>query len=171
MSALFAYLHTLSMIALGAMLFAMMLTFDLLHEPKGFHRFWVLSWGVATAAAVALASGIVLVIWTDHGSAFYLHNPVFYIKLAGFVAMLLIAVTPARLIIQWHQDATTGVATTGDATTDDIETGASGTGAIADTSLVPLVQRYVVFELLLLLVIPLAASLAARGIGTQLSAS
>ena len=171
MSALFAYLHTLSMIALGAMLFAMMLTFDLLHEPKGFHRFWVLSWGVATAAAVALASGIVLVIWTDHGSAFYLHNPVFYIKLAGFVAMLLIAVTPARLIIQWHQDATTGVATTGDATTGDIETGASGTGAIADTSLVPLVQRYVVFELMLLLVIPLAASLAARGIGTQLSAS
>ena len=171
MSALFAYLHTLSMIALGAMLFAMMLTFDLLHEPKGFHRFWVLSWGVATAAAVALASGIVLVIWTDHGSAFYLHNPVFYIKLAGFVAMLLIAVTPARLIIQWHQDATTGVATTGDATSGDIETGASGTGAIADTSLVPLVQRYVVFELLLLLVIPLAASLAARGIGTQLSAS
>jgi putative membrane protein len=166
MSALFAYLHTLSMIALGAMLFAMMLTFDLLQEPKGFHRFWVLSWGVATAAAVALASGIVLVIWTDHGSAFYLHNPVFYIKLAGFVAMLLIAVTPARLIIQWHQDATTG-----DATSGDIETGASGTGAIADTSLVPLVQRYVVFELLLLLVIPLAASLAARGIGTQLSAS
>ncbi len=166
MSALFAYLHTLSMIALGAMLFAMMLTFDLLHEPKGFHRFWVLSWGVATAAAVALASGIVLVIWTDRGSAFYLHNPVFYIKLAGFVAMLLVAVTPARLIIQWHR-----VATTGDATTGDLETGACGTGAIADTSLVPLVQRYVVFELMLLLVIPLAASLAARGIGTQLSAS
>lgn len=161
MSALFAYFHTLSMIALGAMLFAMMLTFDLLHEPKGFHRFWVLSWGVATAAAVALASGIALVIWTDRGGAFYLHNPVFYIKLAVFVAMLLIAVTPARLIIQWHRVATTG----------DIETGASGTGAIADTSLVPLVQRYVVFELLLLLVIPLAASLAARGIGTQLSAS
>lgn len=171
MSALFAYLHTLSMIALGAMLFAMMLTFDLLHEREGFRRFWVLSWGVATAAAVALASGIVLVIWTDRGSAFYLHNPVFYIKLAGFVAMLLVAVTPARLIIQWHRDATTGDATSGDATTGDIETGASGTGAIVDTSLVPLVQRYVVFELLLLLVIPLAASLAARGIGTQLSAS
>jgi len=83
MSALFAYLHSLSMIAMGAMLFAMMLTFDLLHEREGFRRFWVLSLGVATAAAVALASGIALVIWTDSGSAFYLHNPVFYIKLAG----------------------------------------------------------------------------------------
>jgi uncharacterized membrane protein len=80
--------------------------------------------------------------------------------------MLLVAYTPARLIIQWHR-----IATTDDATTSDSETAAPGTGAIADTSLVPLVQRYVVFELLLLLVIPLAASLAARGIGVQLSAS
>jgi len=166
MSALLAYLHTLSMIALGTMLVTMMLTFDLLQEREGFRRFWVLSLGVATAAAIALFSGIALVIWTNHGSAFYLHNPVFYIKLAMFVAMLLVAVTPARIIIQWYRDATTGVATTG-----DIETDAPGTGAIVDTGLVPLVQRYVVFELILLLVIPLAASLAARGIGTQLSAS
>jgi len=161
MSALFAYFHTLSMIALGAMLVTMMLTFDLLQEREGFRRFWVLSWGVATAVAIALVSGIALVIWTNHGSAFYLRNPVFYIKLAMFVAMLLIAATPARIIIQWHRVSTTG----------DIETGAPGTGAIVDTGLVPLVQRYVVFELILLLVIPLAASLAARGIGTQLSAS
>ena len=161
MSALLAYLHTLSMIALGTMLVTMMLTFDLLQEREGFRRFWVLSLGVATAAAIALFSGIALVIWTNHGSAFYLHNPVFYIKLAMFVAMLLVAVTPARIIIQWHRDATTG----------DVETDAPGTGAIVDTGLVPLVQRYVVFELILLLIIPLAASLAARGIGTQLSAS
>ena len=79
---------------------------------------------------------------------------------------MLIAVTPARIIIQWHRVSMTGHATTG-----DIETGAPGTGAIVDTGLVPLVQRYVVFELILLLVIPLAASLASRGIGTQLSAS
>ena len=161
MSALFAYLHTLSMIALGAMLVTMMLTFDLLHEREGFRRFWVLSCGVVTAAAIALVSGIALVIWTNHGSAFYLHNPVFYIKLAMFAAMLLVAITPARIIIQWHRIATNG----------DIETGAPGTGAIMDAGLVPLVQRYVVFELILLLLIPLAASLAARGIGTQLSAS
>jgi len=156
MSALFAYLHTLSMIALGSMLFALMLTFDLLHERLGFLRFWILSWGVVAAAAVALVSGIALLIWTDRGGAFYLHNPVFYIKLAVFVAMLLVAITPARIIYRWHRDATTGDA---------------GTGALVDVGLVPLVQRYVIFELILLLVIPLAASLAARGIGTQLSAS
>ena len=138
------------------MLFAQMLTFDLLHERNGFRRFWVLSWGVATAATVALASGIALLVWTDRGGAFYLHNPVFYIKLAVFAAMLLIAITPARIIIQWHRDAMSGQA---------------GTGALADASLVPLVRYYVILELILLLVIPLAASLAARGLGTQLSAS
>lgn len=166
MSALFAYVHTLSMIALGAMLFALILTFDLLHERKGFLRFWILSWGTATAAAVALASGVALLIWTDRGGAFYLHNPVFYVKLAVFVAMLLVAVTPARIIIQWHREFTTG-----DFTTGDFTTGAPGTGAMADVSLVPLVQRYVFVEIILFLVIPLAASFAARGIGTQLSAS
>jgi putative membrane protein len=144
------------MIALGSVLFALMLTFDLLHEGSGFRRFWNLSRATVAAAAVALVSGIALLIWTDRGGAFYLHNPVFYIKLAVFVAMLLVAVTPARIIYQWHRDAT-------------IDAGSSG--ALVDASLVPLVQRYVIFELILLLVIPLAASLAARGIGAQLSAS
>jgi len=161
MAALFAYLHTLSMIALGATLFALMLTFDLLNDRLGFRRFWILSWGAAGAAAVALVSGIALLIWTDRGGAFYLHNPLFYIKLAVFAAMLLVAITPARIIIQWHRIATFG----------DADRGTAGTGALEDTSLVPLVERYVVVELILLLIIPLAASLAARGIGTQLSAS
>ena len=41
------------------------------------------------------------------------------------------------------------------------------TGALDDASLVPLVQRYVTVELILLLIIPLAASLAARGIAVS----
>ena len=156
MSAVFAYLHTLSMIALGSMLFAQLLTFDLLHDRQGFLRFWILSLGVVTAAAVALASGIALLIWTDRGGAFYLHNPVFYIKLAVFAAMLLVAITPARIIIHWHRNA---------------RIGQGDTGALPDAGLARLVERYVVFELILLLVIPLAASLASRGIGMPTSAS
>lgn len=151
MSAVFAYLHALSMIALGSLLFAQLLTFDSLHDRQGFFRFWMFSCGVAVAAAIALASGIALLIWTDHGGAFYLHNPVFYIKLALFCAMLLVAVTPARIIVQWRRRV--------------------DSGAVPEAGLAPLVERYVIFELILLLVIPLAASLAARGIGTQLSGS
>ncbi len=125
------------MIALGAMLFALMLTFDLLHEKSGLFRFRMLSLGVATSAVLALVSGIALLIWSDQGAAFYFHNPVFYIKLAvfiamlliaitpashelpgrrygyQFIAMLLIAITPARVIHQWHRDAMSSETGTG----------------------------------------------------------
>jgi len=151
MSAVFAYLHMLSMIALGSMLFAQLLTFDFLHQQPGLRRFWRLSCGVAVAAAIALVSGIALLVWTDQGAGFYLHNPVFYIKLAIFTAMLLIAITPARMIIQWQQQASTG--------------------ALPEAGMVVLVRRYLICEMILLLIIPLTASLSARGIGMQLSAS
>ena len=151
MSAVFAYLHTLSMIALGSMLFAQLLTFDLLHHQLGLRRFWLLSCGVAASATSALASGVALLIWTDQGATFYLHNPVFYIKLAIFAAMLLIAITPARMIVQWQRQAVTG--------------------AIPEAGMILLVRRYLTIEMILFLAIPLAASLAARGIGSSVSAS
>ena len=156
MSAVFAYIHTLSMIALGAMLFAQLLTFEVLRTPPGLRRFLLLSNGVVIAVALALASGIALLIWTSQGGAFYLRNPVFYIKLAIFAAILLIAVTPARIIIQWHRNAKIGQA---------------ADSALPEPGMVQLVRRYLIFEMILLLVIPLAASLASRGIGLQLSAS
>jgi putative membrane protein len=156
MSAAFAYLHMLSMIALGSLLFAQLLTFDFLHQEQGLRRFWNLSCGVAVAAAITLTIGIALLVWTDQGAAFYLHNPVFYIKLAIFTAMLLIAITPARIIIHWHRDSRVGEAFS---------------GALPAAAMVSLLRRYLTVELILLIVIPLAASLAARGIGTQLSAS
>ena len=151
MSAVFAYFHTLSLIAMGSLMFALLLTFDSLHQQQGLRRFWQFSCGVAGAATIALASGIALLLSTDSGADFYLHNPVFYIKLALFVAMILIAITPARMIIHWQQQADIGV--------------------LPDAGTVHLVRRYLTFELILLLVIPLAASFAARGIGTQLSPS
>ena len=114
-------------------------------------RFWLLSCGVAASAAIALASGVALLMSTGHGATFYLHNPVFYIKLAIFAAMLLIAITPARMIVQWQREA--------------------ATGALPEAGMVLLVRRYLTIEICLLLAIPLAASLATRGIGGPVSAS
>ena len=45
----------------------------------------------AGAAVLALATGAARFIWFGRGAAFYLHNPVFYIKLALFVAVGLIS--------------------------------------------------------------------------------
>ncbi len=151
MSALPAYLHSLSMMAMAALLFVQLLSIDGLHDRQQTQRFVLLSVGVAAAAAVMLLSGVGLVAWTDRGAEFYLRNPVFYIKLAVFVAMLLIAITPARIILHWHRQDS------------------SGSGP--EPGSVFFVKRYLVVEVILFLLIPLAASLSARGIGLQSSVS
>lgn len=151
MSALLAYLHSLSMMALAAMLFVQLLSIDKLHDRQQLERFVRFSFGLAAAAGVMLISGVGLLLWADRGVAFYLRNPVFYIKLAVFAAMLLIAITPSRIILQWHREASTG--------------------KIPEQGMVIFVKRYLTVEAILFLVIPLAASLSARGIGLQLSPS
>lgn len=151
MSAVIAYFHILSMIALGSLLFAQLLSFNNLHDRQALQRFMSFSSGIAVAAAVMLASGIALLVWSERGGAFYLRNPVFYIKLAVFVAMILIAITPARIVLQWGREANAGGA--------------------PDPAAIQFVKRYFIVELVLLLIVPLAASLAAQGIGLQSSPS
>jgi putative membrane protein len=151
MSALLAYLHSLSMMALAAMLFVQLLSIDGLHDRQQLERFVRYSFGLAAVAGVMLISGVGLLVWAERGVAFYLRNPVFYIKLAVFAAMLLIAITPARIILQWHREASTG--------------------KIPEQGMVFFVKRYLTAEAILLLIIPLAASLLARGIGLQPSSS
>jgi len=151
MFAVVAYLHSLSMIALGSLLFAQLLSINKLHDRGQLRQFLLFCLGIAVAAAVIFASGIALTFWSGRGGAFYLHNPVFYIKLAMFAAMLLIAITPARIILQWNREAELGT--------------------MPEPASVLIVKRYIVVEVILLLVVPLAASLAAQGIGLQSSSS
>ena len=151
MSALFAYLHSLSMIALGALLFVQLLGFGNLNDREELQRFFVFCLGIAVAAAVMLVSGLALLLWSVQPSAYYLRNPVFYIKLAVFAAMLLIAITPARIVVQWHREA--------------------AAGSVPDSASIVFVRRYFTVEAVLFLLIPLAASIAAQGIGMQASSS
>ena len=97
MSALLAYLHSLSMMALAAMLFVQLLSIDGLHDRQQLERFVRYSFGLAAVAGVMLISGVGLLVWAERGVAFDLRNPVFYIKLAVFAAMLLIAITLSSL--------------------------------------------------------------------------
>ena len=108
MSALLAYFHSLAMIALGSLLFVQLLSVNKLQDQAELQRFMSFCFGIAVAATVMLVSGIALVVWSERGGAFYLRNPVFYIKLAVFAAMLLIAITPARIILQWRLEAKAG---------------------------------------------------------------
>ena len=105
------------------------------------------------AAVLAVATGVARLVWFGKGAGFYLHNPVFYIKLALFVAIGLISVPPTMQYLRWMRMLRTG----SDAVTAEFE--------------VLRARRYVLAELVLFAIIPLLAVLLARGIGIQGSAS
>lgn len=105
------------------------------------------------AAILALATGVARLIWFGKGAGFYLYNPVFYIKLALFVAVGLISVPPTMQYLRWVRMLKTGA------------------GAVAADFEVLRARRYLLVELVLFAFIPLLAVLMARGIGIQSSAN
>ncbi len=104
------------------------------------------------AAILALGSGVARVVWFGKGAMFYLHNPVFYIKLALFVAVGLMSVPPTLQYLRWLRSLESGAAE-----------------LVADYQVLR-VRRYILVELVLFALIPLMATLMARGIGLQPSA-
>ena len=102
------------------------------------------------AALLALATGAARLVWFGKGPGFYLHNPVFYLKLALFAAIGLISIPPTMQYLRWMRLFKTESA------------------AIAAEFEVLRARRYVLAELVLLAFIPLLAVLMARGIGMQI---
>ena len=98
---------------------------------------------------MALATGVSRVVWFGKGVAFYLHNPVFYIKLALFVAVGLISIPPTLQFLRWMRSLDSGAA-----------------NVVADYQVIR-VRRHILSELILFALIPLMATLIARGIGIE----
>ena len=105
------------------------------------------------AAVLALATGVARLVWYGKGAVFYLHNPVFYLKLALFVAIGLISIPPTIQYLRWMRLTKTSA------------------GAVAADFEVLRSRRYVLVELVLFALIPLLAVLMARGIGIQIPAN
>jgi putative membrane protein len=99
------------------------------------------------AAILALATGLLRVFLGTRGSAFYLSNPVFYIKLALFVAVGLTSIPPTRQFLRWNRAL------------------AAGEGRVLTGAQIASVRRYLLLELALLAFIPLCAALITRGVG------
>jgi len=101
------------------------------------------------AAIAALASGTLRVFVTGKGAGFYLGNPVFYIKLALFLAIGLVSISPTVQFLRWRRALQVGEQ------------------PILHANEIRAAQRYIRLELALLAFIPLMAVLMARGIGLQ----
>lgn len=151
-SALIAYLHYVAMISIAVVLvveYRVCMPGMTGSRIRMLARLDLLYMGVAL---LALGSGAARVVWFGKGTAFYLHNPVFYIKLALFLAVGLISIPPTLQYLRWVRSLNSGAAN------------------VAADYQVLRVRRHILIELILFALIPLMATLMARGIGLQTAA-
>jgi putative membrane protein len=151
-SAIIAYLHYVAMISIAVILiveYMVCLPGMTGSRVRLLTRLDLLYMGVAL---LALGSGAARVVWFGKGAAFYLYNPVFYIKLALFLAVGLISIPPTLQYLRWMRSLNSGAAN------------------VAADYEVRRVRRHILIELTLFALIPLMATLMARGIGIQTAA-
>jgi len=97
------------------------------------------------SSGLVLLAGTTRVVFGAKGWMFYVGNPVFWIKIGLFVLIAALSVRPTFTFLRWRKTLREGGII-----------GADQTAAI---------RRWVHAELILLLLIPIAAALMARGIG------
>ena len=113
-SALIAYLHYVAMISIAVMLVVEYMicmpgmTANRIRKLARIDLFYMI------AAILALGSGAARVVWFGKGAAFYLHNPVFYVKLALFVAVGLISIPPTLQYQRWLRGVKAGTVVAAD---------------------------------------------------------
>lgn len=148
-SALVAYLHYVAMISIAVILVLEYLACVPGIADNRIRKLARVDLFYMVAAVLALGTGTARVVWYGKGAAFYLHNPVFYIKLALFVAVGLMSIPPTLQYLRWLRSL-----------------GAGAANVAADYQVLR-VRRYIAVELILFAFIPLMATFMARGIGIQ----
>lgn len=102
--------------------------------------------GFGLAAVAVLVTGALRVFYGAKGAAFYLHNPVFHVKVALFVVVGLVSIAPTLAFLRWRR-----------AWRED------EAFRVAPRD-VTRVRRFVMVELHLIALIPFAAVMMARGL-------
>lgn len=100
------------------------------------------------AAIAVLASGLARTYWGAKGMGWYWHQPLLHIKVTLFAVIGLISIKPTLSFIRWRKQL-------------DLN------GALPTDAEVNSVRRLIMIQAHLLMFIPLAAVLLARGIWTR----
>jgi putative membrane protein len=145
--ALLAYFHFAAMIGMASMLAAEFVALAQVEAPLQLRRLKRLDGLYGLFALLTLGSGLARLLWGPKGSAFYLDNPVFHIKISLFVLVGLISIYPTIQYFKWAESANTHAA---------FAPPAAVSGRI---------RSLIIAQLAVLALIPLAATLMARGIG------
>lgn len=103
--------------------------------------------GYGAAALLLLGAGFARVFFGAKAASFYLSNPVFWAKLGVFAAVALLSIPPTVRLIRWSSEARAQPA------------------FLPRDEQVRGVQRWLLAEALVLVVIPFLAAAMARGVG------
>jgi len=144
--ALAAYAHFLSIFVTGAMLVAEAALYRPRMAAPTLALIRRLDLGYLLAAIAVMVTGLLRVFFYAKGADFYAANPVFWVKMALFATVGLLSVPPTLHFIR------TGNATSGDT-------------VVVAPELYRAMRRFITAELACFALIPLAATLMARGIG------
>src|SRR5437867_2585480 len=147
LDALLAYLHYIAIIGVGAHL---ALEFALLRRdlrPDLLPRLTRIDIAYAGAAVAALLTGGLRLAYGAKGFAFYSANPVLYAKVGLFLVVGLISISPTVSFIRWAKQ------------------GKGNAAFVPPSAEVSRVKRLVAMELGLFALLPLLATMLARGIG------
>ncbi len=146
--AIAAYLHYLSIFALFALLsieHVLLKPDPTLAQARSLIR--VDLW-FGIVAGTVLLTGLARALWFAKGPDYYLHNGFFHAKVALFVLIGLMSIVPTVRFLGWRPAVKAGVAPT--------------VSAASVRQMIMIIR----LELALLVLVPLPATLMARGLGT-----
>jgi len=146
MEPLIAYLHYLSIILLAGFLVGELVMCRAGMTTEQARRLAGIDAVFFASALAALATGLLRLFFYAKGVSFYTGNPTFWVKMALYVIIAAISITPTRTFLRWKRAvAERGTAPAGDE--------------------IAAARRLIHIELGLLALMPLMAVLMARGIG------
>jgi putative membrane protein len=145
MEALMAYLHYLAMLLIAGFLVGELVLCRPRMSATEVRLLARLDIAFFAAALLAAATGLGRLFFWAKGAAFYLPNPIFWLKMALYVVIAALSVRPTIQFIRWNRGARNGT--------------------LPSDAQIAAVRRSIHIELALLALIPLVAVLMARGVG------
>ncbi|AVO53998.1 DUF2214 family protein [Ectopseudomonas mendocina] len=146
-AAIVAYLHYLSIFALFALLSIEHVLFKAPLDLSRARSLMITDIAYGICAGLVLLTGAARVLWFGKGIAYYMGNSLFHAKVGLFILAALLSILPTYVFFNWRNAVRAGQVPT------------------PSPRQVKLVTWSIRLELLLLLVIPLLATLMARGYG------
>lgn len=142
-----AYLHFIAIFALFALLSIEHVLFKAPLDLKRARSLMITDIAYGVCAVIVLLTGLARVLWFGKGTAYYLGNALFHAKIGLFILVALLSILPTYVFFNWRN--------------------ALRAGQVPEPSTrqIALVTWSIRLELLLLLLIPLLATLMARGFG------